>query len=111
MPRAVAQIDIFDDGSLAQRGELQPGDEPSVVALGDLAIDHEAEPLLEGERLAIGLAQLIVEGLGHAGEVQRHEAFVAGIGEHEVSFSRSVVVVATADVGVADGLGVGSGLG
>src|SRR6266545_2133469 len=43
------QIDIFDDGGLPQRGELQPRDEPSVLPLGDLAIDHEAEPLLEGK--------------------------------------------------------------
>ena len=58
----------------------------SVLPLGDLAIDHEAEPLLEGECVSIRLSQLIVESLGHAGEAQRDEPFVAVIDEHEVSF-------------------------
>ena len=42
-----AQIDVFDDGVLAQRGELEPCGEALGVALGGLAVDHEAEPLLE----------------------------------------------------------------
>ena len=81
-----AQIDILDDGSLAQGGELQACDEPLVVALGDLAVDHQAEPHLEGQRGGIGLALLIVEGLGHAGKSEGGEAFMGVVDEHEVSF-------------------------
>ena len=80
------QIDILDDGSLTQSGELQAGDEPLVVALCDLAVDHEAEPHLEGERCGIGLTQLIIEGLGHAGKPEGGKAFVGVVDEHEVSF-------------------------
>jgi hypothetical protein len=71
-----AQIDIFDDCGLPQRGELQAHDEPFVLPLGRFAIDHQAEPLLEGERGDVGLAELIVEGLGHAGEPEGGEAFM-----------------------------------
>ena len=46
----------------------------------------QAEPLLEGERGDIGLALLIIEGLGHAGEPEREQAFVGVVGEHKVSF-------------------------
>ena len=81
-----AQIDILDDCGLAQASELQARDEPFVVPLGDLAIDHQAEPLLEGERGDIGLALLIVEGFGHAGEPEGGEAFMGVVDEHEVSF-------------------------
>jgi hypothetical protein len=81
-----AQIDILDDGNLAQGGELQACDESLVVALRDFAIDHEAEPHLEGERCGIGLALLIVEGFGHAGKSEGGEAFMGVVDEHEVSF-------------------------
>ena len=36
------QIDVLDDGRLPQGGEIQAGHESSVLALGDLAIDQEA---------------------------------------------------------------------
>ena len=106
-----AQIDILDDGGLAQRGELQARDEPLVVALGGLAVDHQAEALLEGERGDVGLALLILEGLGHAGKPEGGEAFVGGVDEHQVSFCWSVVVATAADVGVMDGIGVRFGIG
>jgi hypothetical protein len=35
-----AQIDIFDNCGLPQRGELQAHDEPFVLPLGCFAIDH-----------------------------------------------------------------------
>src|SRR6476659_9087979 len=49
-----AQIDVLDDGRLAQGREPQTCDEPLVVALCDLAVNHEAEPHLDGERGGIG---------------------------------------------------------
>ena len=68
-------------------GELQAHDEPLVLPLGRFAIDHQAEPLLEGERGDVGLASLIVEGLGHAGEPEGEETFLGVGDEHRVSFS------------------------
>jgi hypothetical protein len=60
--------------------------EPLVVAFCDLAVDHEPERNLKGERGGIGLALLIVEGLGHAGKPKGGETFVGVVDEHEVSF-------------------------
>ena len=63
-----AQIDVFDDRGLPQRCKLQAGHKSSVLTLGDLAIDHEAKPLLEVECVGVWLPQLIVESLGHSRE-------------------------------------------
>jgi hypothetical protein len=57
-----------------------------VIRRRDLTIDHEAEPLLKGERRNIGLALLVIERLGHASESQRGEAFEGVVSEHAVSF-------------------------
>ncbi len=42
MQTAACAVDILDDGRLTQRGELQARDEALIVALRDLAVDHEA---------------------------------------------------------------------
>src|SRR5207253_9221941 len=84
---------------------------PFVLPLGDLAVDHEAEPLLEGEYIGIGLLLLIVPGLGHTGETERDQTFVAVVGEHEVLLFQSVVIALAADVAVHDGAGLGCSLG
>jgi hypothetical protein len=47
---------VLDDCGLPQRGELEADGEPFVLPLGRLAIDHQADPLLEGERSDVGLA-------------------------------------------------------
>ena len=95
-------VDILDDGRLAQAGELQSGDEPLVLALDGLAVDHQREPLLEGERGDVGLSPLLLQRLGHAGEPERDQAVVGGMREHRIFSVRSVVVATTADVGVPD---------
>ena len=73
-----AQIDVLDDGGLPQRGELQARGEALVLALDRLAVDHQGETLLEGECGDVGLAALVVEGLGHAGQAEGDQAFVGG---------------------------------
>ena len=47
-------VDVLDDGRLAQACELQSADQPLVLALDGLAVDHEREPLLEAECGHIG---------------------------------------------------------
>ena len=86
MPRGVRRSMSSMTAAWRKRGELQACDEPLVVALCDLAVDHEAEPHLEGERGGIGLTLLIVEGFGHAGKPEGGEAFMGVVDEHEVSF-------------------------
>jgi hypothetical protein len=40
-----AAIDILDDGVMAQLGIAQAGRQALVAAMGDLAVDQEAEPV------------------------------------------------------------------
>ena len=63
-------------------GELRAADEPLVLALDGLAIDEQAEPLLEGQRGDIGLQALLFERLRHAGEAEGQQAVVSWMREH-----------------------------
>ena len=95
-----AQIDILDDGGLAQAGELEARDEALVVALGGLAVDQQAEALLEAECGDVGLSSLLLERLGHAGKPKAIKR--SWVGWVSIVLSLSVVVAAAADVGVLD---------
>src|SRR5215218_23782 len=61
-----AQVDVLDAGVVPQGGELQPRCQAPALALGGLAVDQQAEPLLKAERSDVGRASLIVQRLGHA---------------------------------------------
>lgn len=69
-------VEVLDRRILPEVGILQTRDEPFVLALGNLAIDEQPEPLLEGEPLDAALASLLVERLGHAGEGEGVSAHV-----------------------------------
>ena len=64
---------------LPEVGKLEPGDEPPAFALDGLAIDQEAEPLLEGERSNSALRALLLECFGHAEETEGDEPVVCGM--------------------------------
>jgi hypothetical protein len=85
-PAGRPHVDIFDHGVLAQTGEPQPGNQAPVLALGRFAIDEKRQTLIERQCGDIGLSHLFVEGLGHAGEPERDQATVGGMGQHHVSF-------------------------
>jgi hypothetical protein len=53
-------VDVLDDGRLAQACELQSADQPLVLAFDGLAVDHEREPLLEAECGHVGLLALLL---------------------------------------------------
>lgn len=80
-----AQVDVLDAGVLAQGGKLQARGHALGVALGGLAVGHDADPLLEAERRQVWGGSLLLEGLGHAGQAEREQSFMGGIGEHWVS--------------------------
>lgn len=67
---------------MSQPGELQAGGEALVLAFDDLAINHQGEAILEWESGDVGLAALVVEGLGHAGQAEGEQAIKGGMGEH-----------------------------
>jgi hypothetical protein len=48
-PRGGSVIDVLDAGLLTQSGIAQPGGKPLVAAMGELAIEQQAEPVSMGE--------------------------------------------------------------
>ena len=56
-----------------------------LFALDRLAIDEEAEPLLERERSNSGQRSLLLERFGHADETESDQPIVCGMWKH-VSF-------------------------
>ena len=46
-PARRLHVEILDDGVLSKAGELQATDQPLVLALDRLAVDHQGEPFLE----------------------------------------------------------------
>src|SRR5258707_315125 len=78
-------VEILDGRILPEAGKLEPRDEPLALALDGLAIDEEAEPLLERERSDGGLLSLLLERFGHADETEGDQPVVCGMWKH-VSF-------------------------
>src|SRR5712671_1667240 len=75
-------VEILDGGVLPEVGKLEPRDEPPAFALDGLAIDEEAEPLLERERSTSGLLSLLLERFGHADETEGDQPVVCGMWKH-----------------------------
>ena len=63
-------IDVLDAGLLAQSGIAQPGGQPLVAAIGELAIDQQPEPVGMSERGGFVGGLDLGKGLGHAGQAQ-----------------------------------------
>ena len=63
-------IDVLDAGLLAQSGIAQPGGKPLVAALGELAIEQEAEPVCMSERGGLVGSLELGKRLGHAGQAK-----------------------------------------
>ena len=63
-------IDVLDAGRLAQSGIAQPGGKPLVAAMGELAIEQEAEPVGMSELGGFVGGFELGKGLGHAGQAK-----------------------------------------
>jgi hypothetical protein len=77
-----AVIDIFDGGVMAQPGIAQAREQPSVAAIGDFAIEQQAEPF--GMRQGRGLTGSfdLAEGFGHAVEAEFMHQLERWMGQH-----------------------------
>ena len=78
-------VHILRGGLLAQPGEAQPGRQPLAVAFQRLALDQHGQAVLEAEIGCIGMAPLLLEGAGHAGEAEFAQAVRGGMGQHGCS--------------------------
>src|SRR6185503_9366799 len=95
-----AIIDVFDSCLMAQPGKAQPGLQPSLVALGDFAVEQEAEPFGVRQRGAGRVCLQLGKGACHAGKSELVKLVEGRMGEQLHSPDRSVVVAGTADVRV-----------
>ena len=57
-----AEVDVLDDGRLAQPGLAQAAGEPLVLAAGRFAVDEQPEPILAAEFAGIGSVLQLVTG-------------------------------------------------
>ena len=80
-----AEVDVLDDGRLAQPGLAQAAGEALVLAAGRLAIDEQPEPILAAQFGGIGSVLQLDEGIGHGGEAERAQALDRGVDQHRIS--------------------------
>jgi hypothetical protein len=80
-----AEIDVLDDGRLAQPGLTQAAGEPLVLAAGRLAIDQQPEPILATEFAGIGGVVQLEKGIGHGGEAEGAQALDSRMDQHCIS--------------------------
>src|SRR5258706_12455077 len=78
-------VEILDGRILPEAGKLEPRDEPLALALDGLAIEEEAEPLLERERSNGGPLAVLLHRLSHSDGSRASEPVVCGMWKH-VSF-------------------------
>jgi len=70
-PTGVTVVDVFyTGGGDAQPGGSEQAAQAAVVAGEEFAIEQQREALVEGELMGLGLGELLLEGLGHAGQAQ-----------------------------------------
>ena len=79
---AVSEVDVLDAGVMLESGAAQPVGELPRVALGEFAIDEQAEPLLERQSVDLGGVELLGQGLGHPGAAELQELVHGRMSQH-----------------------------
>jgi hypothetical protein len=67
----VLEVDILEEGRIAQLGRVQPSLELLLFAGEPLGVDEKAESFIEAQLRLWGRAELLPEGLGHTRELHR----------------------------------------
>ena len=80
-PRGVAVVDVLDRRLVAQPGVAQPRLEPAVLAVGEFAIEQQAEPLGVIEFGAARAGGQFLEGARHAGKAELAQLVERGMGQ------------------------------
>jgi len=81
-PSRMLIINVLDDATFLELGQLQPAGESATFLPGPLAIDEQAEPLFETELAGIGRLDLFPEGVGHAVQLHQLQFFYGGLIQH-----------------------------
>jgi|SRR5450756_293711 len=82
-PAGAAEVEVLDRGGAdPELGRPKIALEASVVPVLGLAVDEQAQALLEGERLVVGPLLLVGEGARHLAKVQRVELVEGRVDEH-----------------------------
>src|SRR5215472_4213243 len=63
-----AAADLLSGRALAQLGGVEPGLQAPVLAPGGLAVDEQAQPLLEAQLGVLDLLHLLAQAVGHGGQ-------------------------------------------
>ena len=79
---AVSEVDVLDAGLMLEPGAAQPVGELPRVALGELAVDEQAEPLLERQGVDLGGVELLSQSLGHPGAAELLELVHGRMSQH-----------------------------
>ena len=80
-PARYAVIDIFDDSMVPQSSIPQPSSQALVAAMGNLAIDQQAEPVGMGKSRPFAGGVEFGESLGHAGKPELGELIKYRMGQ------------------------------
>lgn len=79
------QIDVFDNGGLAQLGLAQAAGKALVLAAGRLAVDQQAEPVFPAQLGGVGRVLQLDEGIGHGRQAERAQPLDRGMDQHLLS--------------------------
>jgi hypothetical protein len=64
--RGCFEVDVLERGRVARLGEAQAPRELALLACAPIAVDQEAQPLLEAEPRVLAGTELLLQGVGHA---------------------------------------------
>ena len=76
------EVEILDRGVEVELGKPPEALVAALGPVGFLAIEEEREAVLEGEFVHVGHAELLLEGLGHAGQAEFVEQVEGGLAKH-----------------------------
>src|SRR5947209_13245363 len=80
-----AEVDVLDNGRLAQPGVAQAAGKTLVLAAGRLAIDEQPKPVFATEFAGIGSVLQLEKGISHRSQAERAQALDGGVDQHRIS--------------------------
>ena len=73
------QVDVLDNGGLAQPSLAQAASEALVLAAGRFAVDEQPKPILARQLGGVGSVLQLDEGVGHGGKAECAQPLDRGV--------------------------------